>query len=360
VNASPSDLEPCEQHAAPAPGSLRVCLAASGGGHLRQMLDLQPAWGGYDHFFVTEKSALGESVAKDHRAIFVQHYSFGQVRWGQPIKMLTSMIRNFFQSARLVLRERPDVVLTTGAGAVFWTCLMARALGARLILIESFARFHGPSKSGHMAKPFATDVVVQSAKLKEQWPEALIFDPFRMVESERPTKEPLILATVGATLPFDRLAGGMLELFRSGAFRERMVLQTGRDSAVAAPDEPERLRCVETLDFAEMKAILKEADIVVTHGGTGSLITALREGCRVVAMPRRFHYKELYDDHQLEIINAFADRGLIELALEPPDLLPAIERARAKVPPMATTDPSALLDWLEAELAKTAEQRSKA
>lgn len=331
--------------------SLRICLAASGGGHLRQTLDLQPAWRDYDHFFVTEKSALGESVAKDHRSHFIAHYSFGQIRWGQPLKMLAAMARNFLQSFRIVLHERPDVVLTTGAGAVFWTCLIARALGARLILIESFARFHGPSKSGRMMRPFANDVIVQSAKLKEQWPQALIFDPFRLEQGERPPKKALALATVGATLPFDRLSGAMLKLSRDGSIPEEMIIQTGEGSAVTAADEAGRLKCVETLDFTQMRAILRDAEVVVTHGGTGSLITALREGCRVVAMPRRFHYREHYDDHQLEIINAFADRGLIEVALEAEDLAPAIERARQKTPVMATTDPSALLGWLDAKLA---------
>lgn len=337
---------------------LRVCIAASGGGHLRQTLDLQPVWSRYDYWFVTEQSALGESVAKEHRACFVKHYSFGQIRWGQPIKMIVAMLYNFFQSVRLIARQRPDVVLTTGAGAVFWTCLLARATGARLILIESFARFRGPSKFGRMLKPFATDVIVQSPKLKEQWPEAILFDPFRIVTGVRPTKKPLILATVGATLPFDRLSNGMIELVRSGDISEEMILQVGRNSAVPMEKAAHLLRCVETLDFGEMRGILREAEIVVTHGGTGSLITALREGCRVVAMPRRFHYRELYDDHQLEIIDAFADRGLIEVALEPEDLGSAIARARVKQPVMATTDYGELLGWLEAKLAALSRNRS--
>jgi UDP-N-acetylglucosamine--N-acetylmuramyl-(pentapeptide) pyrophosphoryl-undecaprenol N-acetylglucosamine transferase len=336
---------------------LRICLAGSGGGHLRQLLDLEPVWREYDHFFVTEQSALGESVAKDHRARFVQHYSFGQVRWGQPIKMLAAMARNLVQSIRILAKERPDVILTTGAGAVFWTALLGRLTGARLILVESFARFRGPSKFGLMVKPFATDLIVQSPQLKRRWPAALIFDPFRMLEGPRPAKQPLMLVTVGATLPFERLIEGMKELVDRGEVPEQVVLQTGRGSRFAQGEDG-RSRTVATLDFEDLKRILRDADIVVTHGGTGSLITALREGCRVVAMPRRFEHKELYDDHQIEIITAFAERGLIEVALEPSQLGAAIERARRKVPPMATTDPSELLGWLEARLAAIARQRA--
>lgn len=331
-------------------GKLKICLAASGGGHLRQLLDLEPVWSCYDHFFVTEPTALGDSIARDHRTHFVQHYSFGQVRWGQPFKMAASAARNFVQSLRLVLRERPDVVITTGAGAVYWTCLLARRLGATLIMAESFARFEGPSKFGRMVKPIATDVIVQSPALKEQWPEARLFDPFRYLDAPRPPKKSLALVTVGATLPFDRMSEAALELAETGLLGEEVILQTGQGSRIGEGQRG-RTRCVAGLDFAEMQAILRDADLVITHGGTGSLITALRQGCRVVAMPRLFRYSEHYDDHQLEITTAFADRGLIELAMEAGDLAPAIERARAREPVLATTDHSAFQAWLDERLA---------
>lgn len=300
------------------------------------------------YFFVTEESALGESIARDHPARFVAHYSFGQLRLGKPLKMLGAMLRNLAQSVAIIAREKPDVILTTGAGAVFWVALLGRMTGARLIMVESFARFDAPSKFGRMVKPFATDLVVQSATLKARWPHALAFDPFRRLDGPWPAKQPLLLATVGATLPFDRMIGGVVGLVRSGAITEEVILQTGIGSTVGA--DVDGVRAVPSLGFDEMKAILRDADIVVTHGGTGSLITALREGCRVVAMPRQFAKGEHYDDHQFEITTAFADRGLIEVAVEDDELGPAIERARRKDPPMATTDPSALKAWLEKRL----------
>jgi UDP-N-acetylglucosamine transferase subunit ALG13 len=335
---------------------LRICLAASGGGHLRQLLDLEPVWGAYDHFFVTEKIALGESVAREHRVHFVDHYSFGQIRWGQPLKMLRAMISNLVQSIRLLRTEKPDIIITTGAGAVFWTALLGRLSGKPLILIESFARFDGPSKFGRMVKPFATDVVVQSPKLKADWPDALVFDPFKRLDTPRAEKQRLIFATVGATLPFDRLTQAVLDYAREHS-GDRLIVQTGVGSRWGSAED-ESIQIVETLDFGAVKSILRDADVVITHGGTGSLITALREGCRVVAMPRRFEYREHYDDHQSEIVRAFEQRGLIEVALEADDLAPAIARVRSKEPPVATTDPSALLAWLGARVARVGAKAS--
>jgi UDP-N-acetylglucosamine transferase subunit ALG13 len=73
------------------------------------------------------------------------------------------------------------------------------------------------------------------------------------------------------------------------------------------------------------------------------LITALQTGCRVVAMPRRQDLGEHYNDHQQEIVSAFAARGLIEVAEDASDLESALARALAKQPERATTDPVALI-----------------
>jgi hypothetical protein len=56
---------------------------------------------------------------------------------------------------------------------------------------------------------------------------------------------------------------------------------------------------------------------------------------------------EHYDDHQSEIVSAFAARGLIEVAEDASDLQGALQRALAKQPERATTDPSALIERLE-------------
>ena len=328
----------------------RICLAASGGGHVRQLLDLEPVWRDQDYFFVTEDTALGRSLARDHPVRFVAHYALGQARIGQTVAMIRGALANLVQSVRIAVSERPDIVISTGAGAVFVTALVSRLLGARFVLIDSFARFDKPSKFARIARPFASHVVVQSAALKTIWPDAELFDPLRMLDEERPPKQPLMFATVGATLPFPRLVEAVLALKDSGKLPERVILQIGDDDTPYAP-RPD-VEIVRSLDFDRVQAILRDAELVVCHGGTGSLITALRAGCRTVAMPRRFALKEHYDNHQEEITAAFADRGLIEAVLDADQLGPAIERLRARPPRMATTDPSDLIEWLRALIAK--------
>lgn len=336
------------------PARLRICLAGSGGGHVRQLLDLEAVWSSHDHFVVTEDTALGRTLAKSHRTYFVPHFAWGQAKFGAPVRMIGNAITGLFRTLSILLRERPDVVISTGAGAVAFAVLWGRLLGARVVVIESFARFEGPSLFGRIAAPLAHDVVVQSEKLSEYYPRAAVFDPFRFLEGNPPPKRDLLFATVGATLPFDRLIDTVAQVKASGDIPERVIAQTG-----VGGHAPSELEVVETLPFDEVKSILRDARIVVCHGGTGSLITALREGCHVIAMPRLSSLGEHYDDHQSEITEAFVARGLVTTASNPEELRRAIATVRNKQPVMATTDPVALMRHLDMLLARIRPRRRR-
>jgi len=330
-----------EAHGASPKVRLRVCLAASGGGHVRQLLDLQPVWSQHDYFFVTEDTALGQTLANDHRTHFVPHFAWGQAKLGAPFRMLGRALASAVRSFGFMLRERPDLIISTGAGAVIFPVIWGRLLGAHVVVVESFARFDHPSLFGRIAGPLAHDMVIQSAKLADRYPRAQVFDPLRMLDGAGPPKQELLFATVGATLPFDRLVDTVSALKDEGQIAERIIVQTGVGGRA-----PAGLEVSETLPFDRVQEILRDAKIVVCHGGTGSLITALRQGCQVIAMPRLSKLGEHYDDHQAEITEAFAQRGLVLVANTPDELRAALATARTRTPVRATTDPQALMDFL--------------
>lgn len=320
---------------------LRICLAASGGGHVRQLLDLEPVWSPHDYFFITEDTALGQTLARRHRTHFVPHFAWGQAKFGAAWKMLTGALSGALRSLVVMFRERPDVVISTGAGAVIFAILWGRLLGARVVVIESFARFDSPSLFGRIAAPFAHDFVIQSAKLARRYPKAKVFDPLRVLNVPAPPKSDLVFATVGATLPFDRLIKAVADLKQEGAIMGRVLAQVGVGGI-----QPDGLEVRESLPFEEVEAILREARVVICHGGTGSLITALREGCQVIAVPRLCSLGEHYDDHQSEITEAFAARGLIQVANSVEEMRQALATAAERQPTLATTDPRELILFL--------------
>ncbi|WP_309645771.1 glycosyltransferase, partial [Phenylobacterium sp.] len=166
-----------------------------------------------------------------------------------------------------------------------------------------------------------------------------------------PPKKPLLFATVGATLPFDRLVDTVAELKANGDIPEDVIIQTGLRG-----HRPPGLDVFETLPFDKIQDLLRDASIVICHGGTGSLITALRQGCRVIAMPRLMEKGEHYDNHQAEITSAFAARGLIAVANTPAELSQALKTVRSRPPVMATTDPAELIAYLHDVMAQVGER----
>lgn len=65
------------------------------------------------------------------------------------------------------------------------------------------------------------------------------------------------------------------------------------------------------LDREEFSVEMGKADIVITHGGTGAIIGAVKKGKKVIAVPRRAKYGEHVDDHQLQLVGQFKELDLI-------------------------------------------------
>lgn len=116
----------------------------------------------------------------------------------------------------------------------------------------------------------------------------------------------MIFVTLGSQkFQFDRLLSTMDQIAEGGTAHE-IFAQTGASAYVPAhfPYKP-------FLDADEYAAAMQRADIVITHGGTGAIIGAVKRGKKVIAVPRLAQYGEHVDDHQLQIIRSFGELGLI-------------------------------------------------
>ena len=327
---------------------LTICLSASGGGHFRQILDLKPLWGAYPHLLVTEKTALARSFEKDEAIEYVPHFALGQARMGRSLALLGAALMSLWVSAAIIIRQRPDVVISTGAGSQTFLLAWARLAGAKIILIDSFARFDRPSKFARFAGWMAHIRIAQSKASAKNWPGAYAFDPLSIGPPSTSTKEELMIATVGAVLPFDRLSQFVATAKRNGAIAERVILQAGRGAApLAAVDG---MDVVDELPFEELRALLVRARTVVCHGGTGSLITALSAGCKVIAVPRTVANGDAYDDHQLEIVRMFEERGLIRSATDLPSFQRTLQQLSSLKPVTVKLDQSAMIAFIRQQL----------
>jgi UDP-N-acetylglucosamine transferase subunit ALG13 len=135
----------------------------------------------------------------------------------------------------------------------------------------------------------------------------------------------LIFVTVGnATQRFRRLLDGLERIATEGLFgSEPVLIQSGND-----PDFKSRRAEVRPfLPMDEFMETLKEADLIVSHGGCGTLLSAVRLGKIPVVMPRRKKYGEHVNDHQVQLTEALAAEGLVIPAYEMEDLPGAIAKA---------------------------------
>ena len=117
----------------------------------------------------------------------------------------------------------------------------------------------------------------------------------------------MVFITLGSQkFQFDRLLEAVDRLLESGVLQEEVFAQTGCSTYV-----PRHYKSRPFLDREEFAAITAEADLVITHGGTGAIIGAVKKGKKVIAVPRLARYGEHVDDHQLQIIDQFEDLDLI-------------------------------------------------
>ena len=117
-----------------------------------------------------------------------------------------------------------------------------------------------------------------------------------------------IFITLGSQkFQFNRLLKAVDELLERGTIEaEDVFAQIGYSDYL-----PRNFNYKKFLDREEFSREMEKADIVITHGGTGAIIGAVKKGKKVIAVPRRAKYGEHVDDHQLQLIKQFDDLNLI-------------------------------------------------
>ncbi len=144
----------------------KLCFAASSGGHYEQLLMLKPLMEKYKSFLITEKTAYKSSVNNK------KMYYMRQVNRKEKL-FIFAMLINAFKSLFIFIKERPDVVITTGVLAMIPICLLAKIFRKKLIYIESFAKITSPTETGKFLYKYADRFYVQWESMKEYYPDAV-------------------------------------------------------------------------------------------------------------------------------------------------------------------------------------------
>lgn len=136
----------------------------------------------------------------------------------------------------------------------------------------------------------------------------------------------LIFVCVGSReYQFNRLLEKIDELIEQKAITEDVFAQIGQSSYL-----PKNYKSKRFLSADEFKLNQERADLIISHGGTGALLSSLKLGKQVLAVPRLAKYGEHIDDHQTEVAGLLAEEGYLRCVLDMEDLLEGIESFKTR------------------------------
>lgn len=157
----------------------------------------------------------------------------------------------------------------------------------------------------------------------------------------------MIFVTVGSrNYPFDRLFKKLDELYEQGILTDKMFAQTG-----ASLYKPKHFEYKNFISQEEFLTKIKEADIVVSHGASGSIMKALNAGKKVIAVTRLEKYGEHINDHQIQNNEAFDSNKYVLMAdLELSDLGECFQKiydGSDGLQPWINKDPLAIVNMID-------------
>lgn len=117
----------------------------------------------------------------------------------------------------------------------------------------------------------------------------------------------MIFITLGSQkFQFNRILIEIDKLIEKGKITEKVFAQIGYSDYIPIHYKYERF-----LDRNEFNEVMNNCDKVITHGGTGAIIGAVKKGKKVIAIPRLKEFNEHVDNHQVEIVDEFQKMNFI-------------------------------------------------
>lgn len=141
----------------------KICLISSPGGHLYKTLRLKPWWQKHDRFWVTSSLAKKLGVLKNEK-VYYGHFPVS--RNG------LNFFKNLWLAVKVLRIEKPDIIISLGAGVAPPFFLVGKLMGIKLIFIETFIFSPQTTLSGRLVYPITDHFIIQNPKLKKNYPKA--------------------------------------------------------------------------------------------------------------------------------------------------------------------------------------------
>ena len=142
---------------------MKILLISSTGGHFQALQRLHSFWRKHDYCWVTFKTASTELILDEEKVYWA---------YSPTNRNLPNLIRNFWLALQVIQQERPQLVLSTGAGVAVPFIILAKLAGIKTAFVESFTRVEELSLSARIILPFLDVIYVQWEQLTAKYPKA--------------------------------------------------------------------------------------------------------------------------------------------------------------------------------------------
>lgn len=122
---------------------------------------------------------------------------------------------------------------------------------------------------------------------------------------------------------FHRLLEEIEKNIEDGTIKEEVVVQAGYTKFTS-----ENMKIFDLIPKEKLEELQEKADLIITHGGVGSIVSSIEKGKKVIAVPRLHEYEEHVNNHQKEIVNDFNKKGYIIGIEKVEDLKEAIIKSK--------------------------------
>ena len=142
----------------------KVCLVGSSGGHLTHLYLLKPFWEEKERFWVTFGKEDAKSILENEK-MYECYFPTN--------RNIKNLIKNTFLAIKIIRKEKPKLIISSGAGVAVPFFYIGKIFGAKTIFIEVFDRIDKPTITGKLVYPVADIFIVQWEEMKKVYPKAI-------------------------------------------------------------------------------------------------------------------------------------------------------------------------------------------
>lgn len=140
---------------------MKICFITSSGGHLTHLIQLKEWWKDKERFWVTFEKEDSKSILKNEKKYWCYFPTNRNIK---------NLIKNTFLAIKILFKERPDLIISTGAAPAIPFFYIGKLFGAKVVYIEVYDRIDKPTITGKIVYPISDLFVLQ-------WEEQIKFYP---------------------------------------------------------------------------------------------------------------------------------------------------------------------------------------